>query len=376
MAYIYNNKLIPQVVIGKDNRISSDYISNIIKAELLKSGINVYEMGVVTTPALVYITNRFQFSAGVMITASHNSYEHNGLKWFDKNGHSFNLPNHKNILVKKSYTKIIDGRNFKDIYIKNLKQKLSKINGEYVFDCANGASTEIVREVFKGCQIIGTEVSGKYINDGFGSEYIDTLRALCKRNKKIGFAFDGDADRVVAIDTDGEIIDGDKMLYILASQKLRAGDKAVGTSISGLGLESALDKLGIHLIRTKVGAREVASKMKEVEAILGAEPCGHIFDDKNYSDGVSVAIELINILNRTRLTFKQLLKNYVDAHRLCKDIELGCCEDVEDCDVYENGTHVVIRKSLTENKLRIFVESFDRGKAEQKFNEIVDRLEN
>ncbi|MBQ3502993.1 MAG: hypothetical protein IJA72_04970 [Clostridia bacterium] len=375
-SYIYINKLIPQIVIGKDNRVSGDYVSSVVKTELLKSGINVYSVGTITTPGLAYITKRFAISVGLMITASHNSCECNGLKWFDKNGYSINFEDYKNVSIKKSYTKIIDGKNFKDLYIKSLKQKLTNKSVNYIFDCANGASTEIVREVFKGCKIIGTEISGKYINNGFGTENIDTLRTYCKRNKKIGFAFDGDADRVVAVDCDGEVIDGDKILYILASQKLGAGDKVVGTSISSLGLEVALNKLGIQLIRTIVGARYVASKMKELGVKLGSEPCGHVFNELEYSDGVSVAIELINILNRTGLTFKQLLKDYADSYRFCKDVELGFCENIEDYDVYENDTHVVIRKSLTENKFRIFVESFDKTKAEQKFNEIVNSLEN
>lgn len=376
VSYIYNNRLTPQIVIGKDNRISSDYISSVIKTELIKSGINVYHIGTITTPGLVYITKQFKFSVGVMITASHNSYEYNGLKWFDRNGYSINFQKYKNASIKKIYTKVIDGRKFKDIYVKNLKQRLNSVDFACIFDCANGASTEIVREVFKYCKIIGTEISGKYINNGFGTENIDTIRTYCKRNKKIGFAFDGDADRVVAVDSDGEIVDGDKILYILASQKLGKGEKVVGTNISSMALEQALNKIGIQLIRTNVGSIYVSNKMKELNIKLGAEPCGHVFNDLEYSDGVAVAIELINILNRTGQTFKQLLKDYVDTYKFCKDITLECCEDVEDFDVYENDTHVVIRKSLTENKLRIFVESFDKSKAEQKFNEIVNSLEN
>ena len=374
VEYIYKNNEILSVVIAKDNRLSGDYVLSVLQSELLKCGIGVYMLGVATTPALANITKQFRFSAGIMITASHNSYEYNGLKIFDKNGNVLRLCSDKKVCGLKKFGQVVDAKNFKELYIQELKHALGKNRTDCIFDCANGASTEIVREVFKGCQMIGTELSGKYINNGFGTENIDKLKSYCKRNNKIGFAFDGDADRVVAVDLDGEIIDGDKILYILATQKLRTGDKVVGTQLSSLALERALDRFGIELVRAKVGAKFVASKMQELDVKLGAEACGHVFDDVEYSDGVRVAIELINIINRTGKSFKQLLEGYESTYKFYKDIYIESDEKVLENDSVEDNVHVVVRKSLTEPKIRIFVEGFDKCKAQQKFEQIVDRV--
>ena len=383
-----------QIIVGHDNRKSYADLYDGLSEGILSTGMNIIDIGFCVTPMTYFARELLGIKPSIMITASHNPKEYNGFKICGLGRDTIygdGIQELREFIEKGDFATsdvkgTVEPRDIRDDYINYIinKVKLGDRKLKVAIDCGNGVGSLFAEEIFTklGCEVLPVccESDGDFPihhPDPSQEKYMLDFEKFIVDNKcDIGLGFDGDADRVVAIDTDGEIIDGDKMLYILASQKLRAGDKAVGTSISGLGLESALNKLGIHLIRTKVGAREVASKMKEVEAILGAEPCGHVFNELEYSDGVSVAIELINILNRTRLALKQLLKNYVDAHRLCKDIELGCCEDIEDCDVYENGTHVVIRKSLTENKLRIFVESFDRGKAEQKFNEIVDRLEN
>ncbi|MBQ7798503.1 MAG: hypothetical protein IJ371_05210 [Clostridia bacterium] len=373
--YIYHNKYTPSIIIGKDNRVTSDYILNLLNSVLLKNGIEVNVVGVVTTPELRFLTKKFQFSLGVMITASHNSKEFNGFKCFDSCGDMVDIhkQNIKTYKVKR-YEKVVDISKFKELYLRELKNRLNANKIKCVFDCANGASVEVVRKVFSKHQIIGCDTSGHYINDDYGSQCLDNVRTICKKYKKIGFAFDGDADRVVAIDERGEVIDGDKILYILATQKLGFGDKVVGTSVSSLGLEISLRRLGVNLIREKVGAKYVARRMKQENIILGGEGCGHIFSSSSVSDGVAVAIELINILERTGLNFGQLLTGYKQMYSLTKDIDINKVNDIVEFEYNDKEVRVVVRKSETEQVLRVFVEGESKDIVENKINNLIQEL--
>ncbi|MFQ6723745.1 MAG: hypothetical protein ACLRFE_00220, partial [Clostridia bacterium] len=253
--------------------------------------------------------------------------------------------------------------------VHDLKRKLNYNSIKCFFDCANGASVDVVRNVFTGQEIIGDEATGRYINDGCGAICLEKLKKLCKKNKKIGFAFDGDADRVVAIDEYGEVIDGDMILYILATQMIGYGDRVVGTQISSMALENSLKDLGIKLIKEKVGAKFVGEKMIKEKILLGGERCGHIFLNKFYSDGVAIAIELLNILNRTKMSFVELLKGYKNTFICNENLEVGdiCISNYESIN---NGIRVVVRKSNTESVLRILVEGEDELGVKEKINEI------
>jgi len=371
VGYIYQNKLNKSVLVGKDNRLTSDYILNIVSSVLLKYGIEISLIGVSTTPQLVYLTRRFKFDLGLMITASHNNFKHNGIKCFDRTGQMIDLQNMDfENRFKIDYVKCIDFSNHKETYLCELKNKLNKNQIKCVFDCANGATIDVVRKVFGKQNIIGADTSGRYINENYGSENLDKIVSTCKRSKKIGFAFDGDGDRVIAVSKNGDIIDGDKILYILATQMLGFGDKLIGTQISSLALEISLRRFGVALIREKVGAKYVYTKMIKEGCILGGESCGHIFLN-GISDGVRVAMELLNILNRTGLDFDELLKGYKKMYRFTKDVAIG---DVINCDEYEQTSkdiRIVVRKSITESKLRILVEGIDEKLTKLKFEEIV-----
>ena len=239
--YINANKYMKEVIFGKDNRLSSDYILSVIEGVLLANGISVYVIGVCTTPQLVFLTKKFKFGLGIMITGSHNSYEYNGFKIYNKLGDSIELEECKTKNYKSiNYGSVIDIGKYKELYLRELKNRLNPNKIKCVFDCANGSSLEVVRKIFPKQQIIGVDTSGKETNNGCGSENLDKIKSICKRNKKIGFSFDGDGDRVIAIDERGNVIDGDKILYILASHRLNFGNKVVGTKISGLGLEISL----------------------------------------------------------------------------------------------------------------------------------------
>lgn len=373
VGYIYQNKLNKSILVGKDNRLTSDYILNIISEVLLKYGVEINLIGVSTTPQLVYLTKRFKFDLGLMITASHNNYKCNGIKCFNSYGKMVDLQHMDfKIRIKPDYVKCVDLIKHREVYLCELKNRLNKNKLKCVFDCANGASVDVVRKIFPHHQIIGCDTSGIYINEGYGSEYLDKIISACKRNNKIGFAFDGDGDRVIAIDQTGEVIDGDKILYILATQMLGFGDKVIGTQISSLGLEIGLRRLGVTLIREKVGAKYVYRRMVKEGCILGGESCGHIFLN-GISDGVGVAIEILNILNRTGFTFKELLRGYKQMYKFIKDVELKCVVNDAEFDQAVKDMHIVVRKSVTEDKLRIMVEGCDEKLTKIKFDQTVAR---
>ena len=368
--YIRINKFAPTIIVGKDNRESGDYVLSVVKTVLLSSGISVCELGVVSTPQLIYMTKKFKFNIGLMITASHNPAKHNGLKCFDISGQMIDIAESKIRTKRNIYSKQIDVGRFKELYIRELKNQLNGNNVDCVFDCGNGATVDVVRNVFPRQQIIGYDTSGKYINDGFGSENIETLAALCKKNKKIGFAFDGDGDRVIAVDENGRVIDGDKILYILARFYLKHGDKVVGTEISSLALEKSLQNMGINLIREKVGAKYVARRMKQEKAMLGGESCGHIFTTNIDSDGVGVAIELLNILTMSGKSFDELLDGYIKTYQLVKNIHIDHTQNVIEYQQSTNDMRIIVRKSATEGKVRIYVEGTDERLAREKFEQV------
>ena len=375
VEYIYLNKLNPSIIIAKDNRLSGDYILSVINQVLLLKGIEVNLIGVATTPQLCYLTKKFKFGLGIMITASHNTKEYNGFKCFDSCGESVDIYKQKVKTYKtKKYTKIKDASRFKELYLHDLKSRLNSNKIKCVFDCANGAMVEVVRKLFPRNQIIGHDCSGEYINDNYGSQHLENIKLICKRSKKIGFAFDGDGDRVVAIDENGEEVNGDKIIYILATQKLGFGDMVVGNRLSSLGLEISLRRLGVSLIRERVGAKYVARRMKKEGISLGGENCGHIFMDGVLSDGIAVAIELINILNRTGLKFCEILSGYKNMHQLSKDIAMIDVSNFVEFEKIDKGARIVVRNSGTENVVRVFVEGEDKGVVEDKLKETINLL--
>lgn len=375
LGYINEKGLKNSIIIAKDNRESGDYLLSVVQAILLAGGVEVNDIGVATTPMLTYFTHKFKFGLGIMITASHNSKEYNGFKCFNSFGEMVDIDGCKikNCRIKH-YKKVNNISKFKELYWRDLKNRLNLNKIKCVFDCANGASVETIRKVFARHHIIGDDSSGSYINENYGTQHLDNIRAICKRNKKIGFAFDGDADRVIAIDEKGDIIDGDKILYILATQKLGFGDRIVGTQITSVALEVSLRRLGVGLIRERVGAKYVAKRIKAENLNLGGEPCGHVFWGGGVSDGVKIAIELLNILNRTGLKFEQLLSGYKQRYIQTKDISANNIDNFNDFESVDCGCRVVARKSGTENLIRILVDGENENIVKVKMEEIAQCL--
>lgn len=376
IQYINKNNITRSVVIGKDNRVSGDYVLSVLQSVLLENGISAYVLGIATTPELVYITKRFNFSVGIMVTASHNTWQYNGIKYYNNSGKYFDLKifEYVTTLNANGYQKVFDIGNLKEVYIRSLKEKLNANKYRCIFDCANGAIVDVIRKVFPKHIIIGTDMSGKYINEDNGTQCLDNIIAICKHQKKIGFAFDGDGDRVIAIDIDGSLIDGDKILYIIATHQLTKGNSVIGTDVSSMALEKALAKKGIKLERSRVGSINVVNKMTDRNCALAGERCGHIFmNSLTISDGVLVAIELLNILNRTNMSFKELLNDYKDTYYIEKNIYTDA--DVKEYIQESENVRVVVRKSETEPLVRIVVESDKRDIAGRQMKTILKSLE-
>ncbi len=311
----------PRAVIGKDTRRSSYMLEYALAAGLASVGSDVFMLHVITTPGVAYTTVTEGFDIGIMISASHNPYYDNGIKVIGKNGEKINDRDIEHIealidspeKIKNSRAdkigKITDwylGRNRYIGYLISLS-KYSFKNYKIGLDTANGASFMIAKSVFEALgatvYVIGNEPNGLNINLGVGSTAPERLSMLVKeKGLDVGFAFDGDADRCIAVDENGEIVNGDKILYILSLIMKKSGElknnTVVTTVMSNLGLYRALDKVGIEYEKTKVGDRYIYENMQKNGHVIGAEQSGHLIISKYLTkgDGILTAIKIMDAL--------------------------------------------------------------------------------
>ena len=389
----------PRVVIGKDTRRSSYNLEYSIVAGLTASGADVYMLHVTTTPSVSYVVRTDGFDAGIMITASHNPYYDNGIKILNRYGEKLDdkttagieayidarldaLGLHSDIplATREDIGAIIDYASGRNRYLGYLISLAShSYRGLKIgIDAANGSAWQLARQLFSSLgatlTVIGDTPSGVNINEGVGSTHIDTLVRLVKENHlDLGFSFDGDCDRCIAVDSTGEVVDGDAIMYILAkrlkSRGMLEGDTVVATVMSNSGLEAAFKSLGITLLRTDVGDRFVYEKIKECDYSLGGEQSGHIIIKKYAStgDGLLTAIMLTEELLDRKTTLKDLREGLVlfpqysvsvrvlDKALACSDRRvLECLEGIKK-KIGERG-RILLRKSGTEPKVRIMVE--------------------
>lgn len=390
-----------RILIGKDTRRSSYMLEYSIAAGIMASGADAYMLHVTTTPSVSYITRLDDFECGIMITASHNPYFDNGIKIINKFGEKLeegvvtkiesyldddldglgvkgqDLP----LAFKSNIGKIVDyavGRNRYIGYLTSLASHSFK-NLRIGLDCANGASWSIAKEVFDtlGAQTytIGTEPNGLNINDGAGSAHIDQLINYVKENKlDIGFAFDGDADRCIAVDEHGNVIDGDKIIYILANRLKEKNnlhkDTVAITVMSNIGLVKALEAKDIKCELTAVGDRFVYQKMHDGGYSLGGEQSGHIIIRKHATtgDGILTAIMLLEEIEDKKCKISQLCEDVFIFPQLTTSIKvknktaiLNDAKIIEALDFIENklqgNGRVILRASGTEPVIRIMIES-------------------
>ncbi|HEY8390059.1 MAG TPA: phosphoglucosamine mutase, partial [Clostridia bacterium] len=323
----------PLVVIGTDTRISKDMLKLAVISGILAGGGNVIDLGILTTPAISYITTLYKADFGVVISASHNPPEYNGIKIFDNKGAKLGEIERDFIedcinQNKTNYSQNIGTAN-QDLlsherYINFLAESVdTDLKGlKIVLDCSNGASFEVAPKLFEK---LGAEVfsyncnhTGHDINVNCGSLHEEFLSKKTKEIKAdIGFAFDGDADRVIASDSDGNIINGDSIIYILAKYlhsigRLK-GNIVVGTHHTNMGMEMYLKQSGIKLIRADIGDHFVACEMEKYDCVLGGEQSGHIIlkDHAPTGDGILAALKLVSVLKKTQKSIKELNDFYV-----------------------------------------------------------------
>lgn len=334
MVLINKDKKHPTILIGKDTRLSSDMLEGALTAGLTSVGANVILLGVVPTPAVAYLVKKYGADAGIMISASHNPFEFNGIKIFNENG--FKLPDeleekieaivldnseqyptytHENLGCLKNADTAVDD------YINHVIGTVDcRLDGmEIALDCSNGSSSRTAEKLFTAlgakCHMLFDEPNGININDNCGSTHLDNLVNYVKEHKlDAGMAFDGDADRCLAVDENGNVVDGDFIIAICAQDlKLRGklkNDSVVGTILTNMGFNKFCDREGIKFVSTKVGDRYVLEAMRADGYNLGGEQSGHVIflDHCTTGDGQMTAAQLLSMMNRRKEKLSDMAK--------------------------------------------------------------------
>ena len=388
----------PKAVIGRDPRISGEFLAAAISAGLSSSGIDVFDAGVLPTPAVAFLTADLDADFGVMISASHNPAPDNGIKFFSRGGHK--LPDEiedqiEAALGEKSLspvgTEIGHVQRFADAEDRYLVHLLGTLPNTLkgitvVVDCANGAASAVSPVAFKDAGanviVIGNDPDGHNINLGCGSTHLSALQAAVLEHKAdLGIAHDGDADRTLAVDATGAVVDGDQIMAILALAAKDRGDLArdtlVATVMSNLGLRIAMKQAGIEMIETKVGDRYVLEQIREGGYTLGGEQSGHLIFSRfaTTGDGILTGLQLAAQLASTGKSLQELasvMKVYpqvlINVSGVNKD---GCETNAElqkvvkeaQAELGDNG-RVLLRASGTESLVRVMVEAMESGTAQ------------
>ena len=388
----------PTAIVGQDSRASGQYLEEAICRGLSSAGIDVYRVGILPTPAISFLVKDRGADLGVMISASHNPASDNGIKFFDKTGSK--LADQIEAKIESVLGKIVESSNgagsviedlgAKESYIQNLLKSLDgNLSGlKVVVDCANGAASFVAPELLKraGAEVIAISASpnGLNINDNCGSTHLENLIAKVRsEGADIGIAHDGDADRVLAIDNQGSVIDGDFILGILAQDMELPTKTVVGTVMTNLGLIKALEKRGIKFIATAVGDRYVLEEMLAGGHLLGGEQSGHIIMSKyaNTGDGLLTALQLISKLKKSGKSASELasfMKRYpqvlINVSGVAKE-KLASNQVISKAvvDVQQklgDKGRVLLRASGTEALIRVMIEAQELSLAQELASEL------
>ena len=413
LGYIFGKDHKCNIVIGKDTRRSSYMFECALSAGLTASGADAYLLHVTTTPSVSYVVRTEDFDCGIMISASHNAFHDNGIKLINKDGEKMDQCVIDEIekyldgeIEEVPYAKRGDigrtidyaaGRNRYIGYLMTLATKSYK--GMRVgLDCANGSTWMIAKSVFDALgaktYVINDAPDGLNINEKCGSTHIEHLQALVKeKGLDVGFAFDGDADRCIAVDDKGNVVNGDLILYVYGKYMKERGrletDTVVTTVMSNIGLYKAFDKIGIKYEKTAVGDKYVYENMRENGHLLGGEQSGHIIFIKyaNTGDGVLTAIKIMQAIlgskqPLSKLTeevkiYPQVLKNVkvTDKETTLNDEDIKkAVADVENA-LADNG-RILLRASGTEPLLRVMVEAPTHEECEKYVDSVIDVMKN
>ena len=405
----------PTIMVGCDTRISSDMLVSALMAGICSVGANAVYLGIIPTPAIAYLTRKYKVEAGVAITASHNTMEFNGVKFFDGNG--FKLPDEledeiENIILNgmkgiklpigASVGKIKYRTDAREEYINYIirKTRSDLSNLKIVVDCAEGASyytsVETLKELGANVVALHTSPTGTNINANCGSTHMEELKArVVFENADIGIAFDGDADRMLAVDEKGNILSGDQIMAVIGVHMKNEGslrnDTVVVTEMTNLGFTKMCGQYGLKYEQTKVGDRYVMERMREIEANLGGEQSGHIIflDQSTTGDGLLSALHLLRVMVETKKPLSELCKIMevfpqalvnadVPNHR--KEAYMDYPEISEAIEVlnkkYAGEGRVLIRPSGTEPLVRVMIEGKDEAEIKADATTLADLIQN
>src|SRR5690349_14561578 len=389
----------PVAVVARDPRVSGEFLTAAVSAGLASSGVDVLDAGVIPTPATAFLIDSIGADFGVMISASHNPAPDNGIKFFSFGGTK--LPDEvedriESYLGRQKLAPIGGGvgriRRFADAedrYVVHLLGTLpNRLDGLHVvLDCAHGAAAGVSPETFRDAgatvTVIGADPDGMNINDGVGSTHLEQLQAaVLEHGADVGIAHDGDADRCLAVDAEGNVIDGDRIMAILAVSMHERGvltdDTLVVTVMSNLGLRRAMAERGIRVIETKVGDRYVLEALSAEGLALGGEQSGHVImtEFATTGDGVLTGLHLVAEMARTGKTlaelasvmtvYPQVLVNVrgVDHHALSDDDVIAAAVAAAEAELGDSG-RVLLRPSGTEPMVRVMVEAAEQETAER-----------
>lgn len=411
LGWYYGQEHKARIVIGKDTRRSSYMFEYALAAGLTASGADAYLLHVTTTPSVSYVVRTEDFDCGIMISASHNPYYDNGLKVINGNGHKLEAEIEEKIeayidssedtipmATRENIGCTVDyaiGRHRYIGYLMSLATRSFK-NVKVGLDCANGSSYSVAKGVFDALgaktYAIGMEPNGININDGCGSTHIENLQKfVIENNLDVGFAYDGDADRCLAVDDKGEVIDGDAILYLCGCYLKEKGElnnnTVVTTVMSNLGLYKALDRAGISYEQTAVGDKYVNANMMENGHSLGGEQSGHIIFSKYAvtGDGVLTSLMLMEVMLEKKTKLSELRKDLKVYPQLLKNVRVAdkpaarADEDVQAAvekvskELGDEG-RILLRESGTEPVIRVMVEAKTDELCEKYVDEVVNVL--
>jgi len=402
------------ILIGKDTRISGDILLQAIARGINESGKKFINLGICPTPAIPFLIKNKKLSSGVMISASHNPPEYNGVKIFDSNGKKItkSFENKIQKLIEQSSQNrpfpakdisLKTNKELIDIYMNSLIQTMGDENlsgMKIILDACYGSATICAKKVFQNLgadvKVINNSKNGLKINMNCGSTHLEPLKKALKENAAdMGFSFDGDADRVIGIDSMGNVLDGDHILFLwgreLMEQKILTKNLLISTQMANLGFEKAWNKIGGILYRTDVGDKYVYEAIKKKNAILGGEQSGHILSKiNNFSgDGILTALQISRFCKKKKISLNDWLKSsFTPFPQKLTNISLDQCISTKNQktrslinqtirnfeEIYSDNCRIYIRPSGTEPLLRVLIEAKNKEKVHSLSTEITNKL--
>ena len=397
------------VLIGKDTRVSGYMFESALEAGFVAAGVNVMLIGPLPTPGIAYMTRRFECDLGVMISASHNPYDDNGIKFFDGSGGKLSdelearieTELDQPVLTRSSRSlgramRVDRSRNhYQEFCASTLPEGVDLSGLKIVIDCSNGAAYKVGPRILAdlGAEIvpIGCSPNGRNINDGCGSLHPELLQLTVPGVRAhVGLALDGDGDRVVMVDHLGRVVDGDQLLYVLAQARKHSGaltGPIVGTVMSNLGLEVALRESGIDFRRAPVGDRYVLSLLRETGGMLGGETSGHILclDKTTTGDGLVSALQVLAVMRQTDLSLAELAAPMRKFPQVLLNVKVAERFDPQSVPAVQSAVRrieqrlgaqgrVVLRPSGTEPVIRVMVEGRDESATRAAAEELAEAV--